>query len=147
MLSELHLPRLIERIHSNVTYFTVKCLNFLHLSPHYSQVIRTSLQPATRWLRSSKLSHLSCNVWTSMFLWQTYSFRLHPGCCQSWQFTTCKVHPPVLQTHLALDAIATISYTTNTPHHIYTDGSVQVDGTARCNLFTPAPHSVNCTTY
>ena len=48
MLHELDLSPLIERIHANVTYFTVKCLHFPHLSHHYAQVIRTFLQPRPR---------------------------------------------------------------------------------------------------
>ena len=59
MLSELHLPPLIERIHSNVTYFTAKRLHFPHFSPHYLQVIRTShVSTAARWPRS----HQNCLI-------------------------------------------------------------------------------------
>ncbi len=46
MQCELDLPPLVERIYSNVTRLTVKCLHFPHHSPHYSQLIRMSLGPA-----------------------------------------------------------------------------------------------------
>lgn len=147
MLSELNLPPLIERIHSNVAYFTVKCLHFPHLSPHYSQVIRTflqlrpripPLQPGGRALIktvSSQLQRLDINIPVADFFpppppWMLPIPTVH--------FTpTCKAHPPVLQKQLALDAIATVSNTIDTPHHIYTDGSVQVDGAAGCAIFSP----------
>ncbi|MPC65062.1 hypothetical protein E2C01_059186 [Portunus trituberculatus] len=54
------------------------------------------------------------------------------------QFTpTCKAHPPVLQKRLGLDAIASVSATIVTPQRLYTDGSVQADGTAGCAVFSP----------
>ncbi len=46
MQCESSLPPLVERIYSSVTRLTVKCLYFPYLSPHYSQLIRTSLGPA-----------------------------------------------------------------------------------------------------
>ncbi len=46
MLCELRLTPLVEKIYSNVTRLTVKCLHFPHLSPHYSQLFRMSFEPA-----------------------------------------------------------------------------------------------------
>ncbi len=46
MQCALSFPLLVERIYSNVTRLTVKCLYFPYLSPHYSQLIRTPLGPA-----------------------------------------------------------------------------------------------------
>ncbi len=48
MQSELRLPPIVERIYSNVARLTIKCLHLPHISPHYSQLIRTSLQPNSR---------------------------------------------------------------------------------------------------
>ncbi|KAG0713837.1 hypothetical protein GWK47_015301 [Chionoecetes opilio] len=45
MQSELDLPPLVERIYANVTYISVKCLHSPYLAPHFSAVIRTSLDP------------------------------------------------------------------------------------------------------
>ncbi|XP_063861761.1 uncharacterized protein LOC135101552 [Scylla paramamosain] len=147
MLHELDLSPLIERIHANVTYFTVKCLHFPHLSCHYSQVIRTFLQPHPRLPRlqpggraliktvCSQLQRLDINVPVADVFpppppWMLSLPMVH--------FTpTYKAHLPVLQKQLALDAIASVSATIVTPHHLYTDGSVQADGTAGCAVFSP----------
>ncbi|XP_063858328.1 uncharacterized protein LOC135099751 [Scylla paramamosain] len=147
MLHELDLSPLIDRIHANVTYFTVKCLHFPHLSCHYSQVIRTFLQPHPRLPRlqpggraliktvCSQLQRLDINVPVADIFpppppWMLPLPMVH--------FTpTYKAHPPVLQKQLALDAIASVSATIVTPHHLYTDGSVQADGTAGCAVYSP----------
>ncbi|XP_045123073.1 uncharacterized protein LOC123511337 [Portunus trituberculatus] len=47
MLSELNLKPLVDRIYTNVTYFSIKCLRSPHLAPHYSCVIRAALDPVT----------------------------------------------------------------------------------------------------
>ena len=146
MLTELDLPPLIERIYSNVTYFTIKCLHYPHVSPHYSQLIRTCLEPRPRLPRlqpsgrallktvSSRLQHLGvivpvADVFPPPPPWMLPLPVVH--------FTpTCKAHPPVLQKQLALDTIVTVSATIDAPHHVYTDGSVQVNGTAGCAVFS-----------
>lgn len=46
MLTELNLPSVVERIHANVSCFSVKCLHSPHLAPHYSQVLRATLDSA-----------------------------------------------------------------------------------------------------
>lgn len=53
MLSELNLSPLVDRIYTNVTYFTVKCLRSPHLTPHCSNVIRAVLLPRRTWALES----------------------------------------------------------------------------------------------
>ncbi|MPC47626.1 hypothetical protein E2C01_041378 [Portunus trituberculatus] len=43
MLSELKLPFLVDRIHSNVASFTIRSLCTPHLALHYSHVVRTAM--------------------------------------------------------------------------------------------------------
>ena len=38
MLTELNLPSVVERIHDNVSYLSVKCLLSPYFAPHYAQV-------------------------------------------------------------------------------------------------------------
>ncbi|XP_076054492.1 uncharacterized protein LOC143033183 [Oratosquilla oratoria] len=45
MQLELNLPPLVERIYAIVSYFTVKCLHYPNLAPHFTDVIRASLGP------------------------------------------------------------------------------------------------------
>ena len=44
---------------------------------------------------------------------------------------------PALQRQLALEAIATVTSADHALHQVYTDGSVQPDGTAGCAVFSP----------
>ncbi|MPC18747.1 hypothetical protein E2C01_011641 [Portunus trituberculatus] len=48
MQTELNLPSISERIASYFTIFTDKCLHSPQIVPHYSQVIRNSLDPRSR---------------------------------------------------------------------------------------------------
>ncbi|XP_076062452.1 uncharacterized protein LOC143037784 [Oratosquilla oratoria] len=45
MQLELNIPPLVERIYAIVSYFTVKCLHYPNLAPHFTDVISTSLGP------------------------------------------------------------------------------------------------------
>lgn len=46
MLTEIGLPSIVDRIHANVTQFSVKCLHSPHHAPYYTHVLRVSLDPA-----------------------------------------------------------------------------------------------------
>ncbi|KAK3884718.1 hypothetical protein Pcinc_011036 [Petrolisthes cinctipes] len=147
MQRELRLPPLIERIYCNVTCFTVKCLHFPHLSPHYSQLVRTSLRPnhpvppilpAGRTLIrsvSSVLRGLNIDIMVA---------DVPPG-PPPWMlptpdvsFTpTSKSELPSLQRQLALEHIETVTSSITDPYCLYTDGSLQVDGATGCAVFSP----------
>ncbi len=147
MLSELRLPPLVERILSNVTRFTVKCLHFPHLSPHYSQLISTSLGPArhvppilsagrtliknvSSLMRSLELDIPAVDVPPGPPPWLLPSPEV--------SFTpTSKSDPPLLQLQLALEHVATVTSSITAPHCFYTDGSLQADGATGCAVFSP----------
>lgn len=124
MLTELSLSSDVERIHANVSSFTVKCLQFPHLALHYSYVLRASLDPVAPSLplRSgvrtivslvfSSLQHLHLDVpvpevdhgpppWRILKLYVTVT-------------PTSKTDPPLLQEQLALEHIAALSSTVQT---------------------------------
>ena len=42
-----------------------------------------------------------------------------------------------LQLQLALEHVATVTSSVTQPHRIYTDGSLQSDGSAGCSVFSP----------
>ncbi|KAG0716294.1 hypothetical protein GWK47_010036 [Chionoecetes opilio] len=147
MQTELKLPPITERIHSNVSYLTIKCLRSPRLAPHYSRVIRTDLgppspipriQPGGRTLIKtvcSLLLRLNVTVPEEVFV---------PG-PPPWlapvpavRYTpTSKAALPVLQRQLALEAIEAASSSVPVSHRVYTDGSLQSDGRAGSAVFSP----------
>ncbi|XP_050738498.1 uncharacterized protein LOC127009443 [Eriocheir sinensis] len=147
MQCELRLPPLVERIYSNVTRLTVKCLHLPHLSPHYSQLIRMSLGPArpvppilpagrtliravSSLIRSLDLDVRAADVPPGPPPWMlpTPEVSLTP---------TSKSDPPPLQLQLALEHVATVTSSIAAPRRLYTDGSLQSDGAAGCAVFSP----------
>ncbi|XP_076057288.1 uncharacterized protein LOC143034828 [Oratosquilla oratoria] len=147
MQQELCLPPIVERIYSNVTYFTIKCLHYPHLSPHFCHTIQTSInlaEPRPQ-LRpggcslvlniSSNIRRLNINILTEnedpgLPPWQT------PMPTVTYTPTT-KSDLPQLQKQLALETIAGLS-SLNAAHHLFTDGSLQGDGSAGCAVYSPS---------
>ncbi|MPC28548.1 hypothetical protein E2C01_021757 [Portunus trituberculatus] len=120
MLHELDFSPLIESIHANDPPSS------LSLQPDGRAVIKTVC---------SQLQRLDINV-PEVDIFPPPPPWMLP--LPTVHFTpTCKAHPPVLQKQLALDAIASVSATIVTPHHLYMDGSVQADGTAGFAVFSP----------
>ncbi|MPC18494.1 hypothetical protein E2C01_011379 [Portunus trituberculatus] len=147
MQHELGLSPLIERIHTNVACFTVKCLHFPHISPHYSLLIRTSLTPnsplppllpvgrvfiqrVSSMLRSLNLEVLVADVPPGPPPWMlsipAVSF-----------IPTSKSDPPYLQLQLALEHVATVTSSIPAPYRLYSDGSLQSDSAAGSAVFSP----------
>ncbi|XP_076036221.1 uncharacterized protein LOC143022108 isoform X1 [Oratosquilla oratoria] len=144
---ELRLPPIVERIYANVTYFTIKCLHYPHLSPHFCHTIQTSIdlaEPRPQ-LRpggcslvlniSSNIRRLNINILTEnedlgLPPWQT------PMPTVTYTPTT-KSDLPQLQKQLALETIAGLSSSLNAAHHLFTDGSLQEDGSAGCAVYSP----------
>ncbi|XP_076043611.1 uncharacterized protein LOC143026727 [Oratosquilla oratoria] len=145
MQQELRLPPIVERIYANVTYFTIKCLHYPHLSPHFCHTIQTSIdlaEPRPQ-LRpggcslvlniSSNIRRLNINILTEnedpgLPPWQT------PMPTVTYTPTT-KSDLPQLQKQLALETIAGLS-SLNAAHHLFTDGSLQEDGSAGCAVYS-----------
>ncbi|KAG0714003.1 hypothetical protein GWK47_014959 [Chionoecetes opilio] len=147
MLTELHLPPIYERICSIAARLTIKCLHYPQVVPHYSHTIRSAMQPRPRIpplqaggrtlikTVSSLLQRLDINVPEAEAL---------PG-PPPWMIPTITVHYtptsksalPALQRQLALETKASISSSRPTLNHVYTDGSLQPDGTAGCAVFSP----------
>ena len=148
MQHELRLPPLVDRIYSNVTYFTIKCLHNPNLSPHFCQIIQTSLDPAaprprlrpggcslvrtvTSTIRRLGIHITARNVLPAFPPWRTP--------VPSVTYTpTSRAAPPQLQRQSALHTIADLSARLRVPHHLYTDGSLQADGGAGCAVFSPS---------
>ncbi|XP_050709605.1 uncharacterized protein LOC126994322 [Eriocheir sinensis] len=147
MQRELQLPPLVDRIYTNVTYFSIKCLHRPHLSPHFSHVIETSLDPAApRPLHrsgghtlvstvSSNIQRLNINIVAEDVdrgppPWQT------PVPAVTYTLTSTS-DLPQLQRQRALETIARLSSSLRVAHHLYTDGSLQGDGSAGCAVFSP----------
>ena len=147
MQCELRLPPLVERIYSNVTRLTIKCLHLPHISSHYSQLIRTSLQPNSRLpailpagralirsvssvLRSLNLDVPVADVPPGPPPW------LLPVPEVSYT-PTSKSDLPSLQLQLALQHVETVTSSVTSPCRIYTDGSLQADGAAGGAVFSP----------
>ncbi|XP_068229696.1 uncharacterized protein [Palaemon carinicauda] len=147
MQHELRLPPLVERIYPSVTYFSIKCLYYLHLSPHYSNIIRTSLdldapRPQLRQggctlvstvcssIRRLNINIVAENVDHGLAPWQT------PVPAISYT-PVSKIDLPQIQQKRALEAIDRLSSSLNVAHHLYTDGSLQQDGSAGCAVFSP----------
>ena len=148
MQSELDLPPLVERIYANITYFSVKCLRSPHLAPHYSAVIRRSLNPDAPRLPlrlggnnlvkavCDNLRALAINVPEDDAVPDLPPWRIP---LPPVTFTPIsKDAPPFLQKQLALETIADVSVTIPDAHHIYVDGSVQADGSAACAMYSPS---------
>ena len=148
MQQELRLPPLVDRIYSNVTYFTIKCLHTRHLSPHFCAVVHAFLDPAAprpllrpggcSLLRTvtSNIRRLGINIVAEDVLppfppWRTP--------VPSVSYTpTSKVALPQLQRQTALQTIADLSTRLRVPHHLYTDGSLRAGGGAGCAVFSPS---------
>ena len=140
MQAELDLPPLVERIYANVTYFSIKCLHFPQLAPHYSSIIRTSLLPDTPRLvlrpGGLNLVRKVCDNIRTLAI-DVPPAEIDPG-LPPWQiphppvfFTpTSKEDLPLLQKQAALEAIARVSSTVPAAHHLYVDGSLQADGSS-----------------
>ena len=147
MQRELCLSPLVERIFSNVTRLSIKCLHFPHLSPHYSQLLRTSLGPNSRvppiLPGGRALIKSVCSSLRSLGL-EVPVADVHPG-PPPWllptplvSFTpTTKTDLPPLQLQLALEHVATVTSSIPDPHRLYTDGSLQSDGAAGAAVFSP----------
>ncbi|XP_064120882.1 uncharacterized protein LOC135225541 [Macrobrachium nipponense] len=147
MQHELRLPPLVKRIYSNVTYFSIKCLYYPHLSPHYSNIIRTSLdldapRPQLRQggrtlvstvcssIRGLDINIVAENVDHGLAPWQTS--------VPAISYTpVSKTDLPQLQQQRALETIDRLSSSLSVAHHLYTDGSLQQDGSAGCAVFSP----------
>ena len=148
MQQELHLPPLVDRIYANATYFTIKCLHYPHISPHYCHIIQTSLDPAAprpqlrpggqslvRTVTSSisrlDITIVAANVDPGLPPWRT------PMPAVSYT-PSSKSDLPQLQKQLALATIAELSSSLRDAHHLYTDGSLQADASAGCAVFSPS---------
>lgn len=148
MQHELRLPPLVDRIFSNVAYFSIKCLHYPHLSPHYAHTIRASLDPAAprpllrpggrtlvsavcSSIQSLNINVLAENVAPGLPPWQT------PVPAVSYTPVTRTDLPQLLQQR-ALETIARLSSSLRVTHHLYTDGSLQGDGSAGCAVFSPS---------
>ncbi|XP_068246218.1 uncharacterized protein [Palaemon carinicauda] len=144
---ELRLPPLVERIYSNVTYFSIKCLYYPHLSPHYPNIIRTSLDldaprpqlhqggrtlvsTVCSSIRGLDINILAENVDHGLAPWQT------PVLAISYT-PVSKTDLPQLQQQRALETIDRLCSSLSVVHHLYTDGSLQQDRSAGCAVFSP----------
>lgn len=146
MQSELNLTPLVDRIYTNVTYFTVKCLRSPHLAPHYSNVIREALvpnapghliRPGGRNLIKrvcATLTRLNINVPAAEIGPTLPPWRV-PLPAVSYT-PASKADLPALQKQLALETIASVANTVPSAHHLFVDGSVQPDGSAACAVFS-----------
>ena len=147
MQKELSLSPFIDRIHADVTCSTVKCLHLPHLSPHYSQVVRRSLDPPfptpdalpggrtlvnniSKMLRRLDIDVPVAKIPPGPPTW------LQPTPVVSFNPTSKSDFPP-LQKQLALESIETVMSSIPAPHRVYTDGSLQVDGAADSAVFSP----------
>ena len=149
MQHELQLPPLVDRIYTNVTYFSIKCLRRPHLSPHFSHIIRTSLdiagpRPLLRSGIRALVSTVSANIWG---LDITISEEDVDHGAPPWRIPVPAVsytpastaNLPQLRKQRALETIARLSTSLCVVHHLYTDGSLQGDGSAAgCSWFTEA---------
>ena len=146
MQSELQLPPLVARIFANMTYLSIKCLRYPHVTPHFSAVIRASLDPEEPRLvlRSGgqNLINAVCNNIRDLDI--NIPENAHDPGLPPWRiplpavtFTpTSKSAPSPLQKQLALETIDGVTSSVPAAHHIYVDGSVQADGSAACAIFS-----------
>ncbi|XP_068245269.1 uncharacterized protein [Palaemon carinicauda] len=147
MKHELRLPPLVERIYSNVTYFIIKCLYYPHLPPHYSNIIRNSLNldvprpqlcqggrklvsTVCSSIRGLDINIVAENVDHGLAPWQT------PVPAISYT-PVSKTDLPQLQQQRALETIDSLSSSLSVAHHLYKDSSLQQDGRAGCAVFSP----------
>ena len=146
MQTELNLPPLIERIYANVTCLSVRCLSSPHLAPHFSHILRASLQPdaprhhlrpGARILITTVSSILRRHINVPVAEvdhgpppWKLPRPRI-------WFTPTSKSDLPLLQRQLALESIANMSSEVPAAHHLYVDGSLQADGSAGYALYSP----------
>ncbi|XP_076030944.1 uncharacterized protein LOC143019134 [Oratosquilla oratoria] len=147
MQLELNLPPLVERIYAIVSYFTVKCLHYPNLAPHFTDVISKSLGPDVPRLPLRAGGHTPIRVVSDILrdLDIDVPAKAEPPDLPPWRvplpavtFTpTSKDAYPPLQKQLALETIAGISTSVPMAHHVYVDGSVQADGRAACAIFSP----------
>ncbi|RUM30837.1 MAG: hypothetical protein DSY42_03735, partial [Aquifex sp.] len=147
MRTELRLPPLVERIYSNVTRLTIKCLHFPHLSPNYSQLIRTSLRPNSPVPPILPSGRALINTVSSMLRSLNLAVVIAdvPPGPPPWMlpvpevsFTpTSKSDLPSLQLQLALEHVATVTSSMTSPSRLYTDGSLQPAGAAGSAVFSP----------
>ncbi|XP_037772401.1 uncharacterized protein LOC119568073 [Penaeus monodon] len=153
MQQELRLLPLVERIFANVTFFTVKCLHSSSLAPHYAGLINMSLDPDSRppQLRPGgralirnvcrDLRRLDINVPQEEVdhgppPWQTTPVAV--------SYTpTCRRDLPCQQKQLALEAIDKVRSSIPASHTLYVDGSLQIDGTAGCAVYSPTMEPPN----
>ena len=146
MQIELNMPPIVERIYANITYFTVKCLHSTHLAPHYSAVIKASLNPDVPRLPlrigGQNLLRAVCDNYRALNLHvpeEQAVPHLPPWRIPSVDVTftpiTKDAHP-ILQKQAALETVASVSASIPDAHHIYVDGSVQADGSAACAVYS-----------
>ena len=147
MLTELNLPLVKERIHANISSFGVKCLHSPHLAPHYSHVLRASLDSAAPHPPLCPGVRILANTVCSTL--QRFDLRVPEAEVNHgpppWRipqpqvtFTpTSKADPPLLQKQLALEHIRAMSSSVPAARHLYVDGSVQPDGSAGCAMYSP----------
>ena len=147
MLTELNLPPIIDRIRSMVTRFTLKCLHYPHIAPHYSRTVRDALPPRPRIPPLLPGGRTLIKAVSSILLrlnMDVPEAELFPG-PPPWLLPTPQVSYtlvstsvlPAIQRQLALAAIATMTSADPALPRVYTDGSVQPDGTAGCAVFSP----------
>ncbi|XP_045134471.1 uncharacterized protein LOC123518031 [Portunus trituberculatus] len=147
MLTELKLPFLADRIHSNVTSLTTTCLHTPHLALHYTHVVRTAMGPNARLPRihhggRNLIKHV-CSLLHSLHI-SIDEAEVVPV-SPPWRvplpavlFTEIsKEEIPVLQQQRAMETIAAVTSSIPTPHRIFTDGSLQPDGRAGSVAFSP----------
>ncbi|KAG0725045.1 hypothetical protein GWK47_039378 [Chionoecetes opilio] len=147
MQSELDLSPLVEKSYASVTFLSVKCLHSPYPAPHFSAVIRTSLEPNACRLPlrpgGHNLINAVCNNLCDLDITVPEEAAI-PG-LPPWRvplpivtFTpTFKDVPPLLQKQLALETIAGVFTSVPAAPHIYVDGSVQADWSAACAMFSP----------
>ena len=147
MQTELQIPSLVERIYSNVTCLTVKCLHLPHLSPHFTALVRDTLgpaPPALPLLPSGRRLLKSVSSFLRSLDLHVPAADIPPG-PPPWKlpspvvsFTpTGKCDPPPLQLQLALEHVALVTSSFPASHRLYTDGSLQSDGAAGGAVFSP----------
>ncbi|XP_047502951.1 uncharacterized protein LOC125048330 [Penaeus chinensis] len=147
MQQELHLLPLVERIYANVTFFTVKCLHSSSLAQHYAGLINMSLDPNSRppQLRPGgcalirnvcrDLRRLDINVPQEEVDHGPPPWQIPP---LAVSYTpTCRRDLPCQQKQLALETIDKVRSSIPASHTLYIDGSLQIDGTAGCAVFSP----------
>ena len=142
MQTELNLPSISERIASCFTMFTVKCLHSPQIVPHYSQVIRTSLDPRSRLPPlqpgGRTLVKTVCSILRRLDVVVPQE-DIVPG-PPPWLLPiprvcytpTSKTAPPTLQRQLALETIASVQAS----YHLYTDGPLLSGGKAGSAVFS-----------